>query len=179
MSPSVTPPLTAAPLMEKAGPAYISDMVQLTQQLNTMLQMQRCVAYQSMPQVITSGVFTPLTFDLEVLDIGGIHESVTHPTRFTAQNTGFYQAVGNLEIAANAGGAFRLLSINVNGAQPTPLFAVTGYPNAGTFPYTQVVGFFQLTAGDYIEFVVYQDSGAGLATTTQSTIGSLVLLSRL
>lgn len=176
MSPSNVPTTTAA---GKLGAGYFQDQVQQFQQLNTMLQMLRAKAYNSVVQAIATGVTTPLTFDTEIYDIGNLHESVTNPTRFTAQATGLYLMVGQIGFPAFAGTLLAMQAM-VNGVSTTGGNARSRIvPNAAFANRVQVTDLQVLSYGDYVEFNAFQDSGGNLNTDVAATWGSVILLSRL
>lgn len=181
MSPSNSPTLTAA---AKLGPEYVQDQVQQFQQLNTMLQMQRCRAYNDAAQVIATGAFVPLTFNTNVFDIStpiGIHSVTTNPTRFTAQANGYYQISGQVAYDADITGTFRLLRAYKNGVDLSPIVQVSQAPVLGGVNGVtiQIVASIQLVYLDYIEFIVRHDGAGNIPTIANFAWGSLTLLSRL
>lgn len=178
MSPSNTPALTAG---KKLGPGYVQDQLQNMQQLNTMLQMLRSVAYNAGVQSIPDSVDTPLTFDTNSIDIGTpqLHSITVNPTRFTAQVTGLYLAVGQLLFDSALGGNIRQIAVSTNGGFGAFPFSIVRTTPSAVDTCIQVTALLQLVAGSYIEFTALQDSGGPLTTIAGLTFGSLVLLSRL
>ncbi len=178
MSPSNTPALTAA---GKLGPEYAQDQTQQFQQLNTMLQMLRCVAYNSSPQVIPTGVGTALSFDTNAISIPTlpvIHDGVGAPTKFVAQADGFYEVMAQVSFTGLTAGVFVQLFPAINGGVFTPNGRTAG-PAHATATALQVRMIHRLQYLDYVEFRVRQDNGGNFSTDNNFTFGSIVLLSRL
>lgn len=121
-------------------------------------------------QSIPNATFTALTFNTEDFDIWDLHESVTHPTRLTIPTTlpGIWIVRANVTFAANATGT-RAIELRLNGstvtAGPNGVFALASGTTA-----IQVVTSFNLSAGDYIEALAYQDSGGALNATFGSAL---------
>jgi len=131
----------------------------------------QALAYQTVPQTISSGVQTVLTFG-SGFDREGVWVSGS-PTRFTAKVDGTYLATAQVSYSiVPTPTAFSVLGLLLNGAFTLPIVAVSN----------QLQHTIQVTApqlimafGDYIEFVV-QHSAVGSATTlANSTFGSLQL----
>jgi len=112
--------------------------------------------YNSAVLTIPTGSFTALTFDSERYDNGGLHESVTHPSRLTAQRAGVYMITALAEFSANVTG-LRLARIRVSGG--TQIWALV---NTSTSDILTAALLYKLAAGEYIEFEVYQSSGGDL-----------------
>jgi hypothetical protein len=179
MSPSVTPPLGGF-----TDPGQIQSLIQLAQQLNTMLQMQRSIAYKSTPQAVASGAFgAALTFDTNQTDNGSparIHDPGSNPTRFTAQAQGLHLAIGQVRFDALGAGVLSQIYIKINGAIPTFVAGqFISSPAAANNFTALVVQPMELKYLDYIEFFAAQVTGGPLNTIEQFTWGSLILLSRL
>jgi hypothetical protein len=100
------------------------------------------------------------------------------PTRFTAPVTGKYYVAVSVQWTAAPGGGQRELRISKNGS-------TTGLPRrSNTTIITSVsqaqnlATILQLTAGDYIEFVAFQNSGSNItipANATSSIVANTVL----
>lgn len=162
---------------------YAADFQQQTNNVNNMLQMLRCKAYNSTPQVIPTAAATALVFDTDIHSIGfpALHfpSLFAIGARFTAQADGFYMFVGQVGFPAFVGTVVAL-SVMVNGILDTGGNARgRSVPNAAAASRTQVIDVRQLAYGDYAEFLVTQDSGGNLNTEVSVTWGSATLLSRL
>lgn len=82
------------------------------------------------------------------------------PTRLTAAATGVYMVTGHVHWASSAAGTYRHLSVRLNGSN-----RVAGQDRAGTtmtFRHSHVATIYRLSAGDYVELCVQQDSGGAL-----------------
>lgn len=157
----------------------LADANEVTGQLNTMLQMARVKALQGAPQALPNAAWTALAFGLEdtiIVDYWNMHEGIVNPSRFTAPADGLYLAIGQVYITFDSGGSARAIAVKVNGLD------VTGRPSTNTSltPFIlNVVTVLWLNYLDYVQFLVFQDSGGALNTNIDSTYGELVLLSRL
>ena len=114
-------------------------------------------------QNITSGgASQALTIDTEEIDSVNGHDLVTNPTRYTAQYPGRYLCIATAVYPSNATGR-RLASIRKNGA--------TDYATDSGGTIGAVAGVLRvqstrlvlLAAGDYVEAMLFQDSGATLS----------------
>lgn len=128
----------------------------------------RCKAYKTASTAITTATVTAVSYDAESFDLGGIHSTVTDPTRFTVPTGGdgiwLIIATASWE-GRNATGGRTGSYIYKNGstreaiAEETP-DATTGDANLGTT--FSCVGCLALVAGDYVEHKVRQDRGTNL-----------------
>lgn len=125
-------------------------------------------------QSIATGDWTQtVTFDTERWDTGansdyadGFWEGVTNPTRLTATVSGNYIITGHIEWAA-AGGTMR--GIGIKYTRPAVAAASIARhvqppldPQEESAMPMSIATAYWLRAGDYVELVVYQNSGAGL-----------------
>ena len=117
--------------------------------------------YRSTTQSVPSGSWVGISFDRVRFDSGG-HWVVGSPTRLTCQQAGTYVVSCCVQFLPAAGGQNRMAGFQVNGAFDT-LGGVVGPAILGSgYPLCQSVSILRLNAGDYVECVVYQDSGAAL-----------------
>jgi hypothetical protein len=126
---------------------------------------------------IPTGTVTALTFNSERYDNGGLHSTSANTGRLTAPITGLYVIGGNVRFAANATGIRNAL-IRLNGTTfiATDTRQATGGGNATDLPLeTQ----YQLTAGDFLELVVFQDSGGALNVTAGANFSPEFWMTRL
>lgn len=125
----------------------------------------RCRVRYGGSQTITSGSSTQvLTLNQEQYDVGDMWEGVTNPTRITFPEAGTYSFGAAIEFPAAAGGTRRLLSVRLNGA--TLIHRVNGAFNGSAPTNLQCQKEREFAAGDYIEFIAYQDSGGDLALSS-------------
>ena len=124
--------------------------------------------YNSGNLTIGTASWTALSFDSERYDTDTIHAGGT-PTRLTATTAGTYLIVGNAQFASNALG-IRGWRINLNNGT---LIAYTQLQpqSAATNPSITLSTIYQLSATNFVEFDVYQNSGGDvnvLATANHS-----------
>ena len=125
---------------------------------------QRCHVYRSAAKSITSGSETPIDWDSEAYDIGGMHDNVTSNQRITVQaaaaNRGVIKLWAQIQWAAGATG-YRRVRIRKNGA--TIVGEVTMNATV-TVESTQqcIVVDNAPAAGDYYEVLVTHTQGAPL-----------------
>ncbi len=122
-------------------------------------------ARHTVAQSIPSGVNTALTFNSTIGTAFGMHDPV-NPTRLTSLVAGQYCISGHVSFAANATG-FRYVTIRLNGT------TYVAMQKAGALSGTEVVlsisrAVLQMVVNDYVELVVYQDSGAALNATVNA-----------
>jgi len=119
---------------------------------------------------------TSINFTGNVADFNSGVWSGANPTRFTATATGKYYAACSV-LWNTATGGRRQLSISATGV------GVAGQVHTNTLTalnrqqYQTLQGLMSLTAGDYIEFRAFQDSGGAvnlIGDQLQSIVGSLV-----
>lgn len=136
-------------------------------------------AYMSAGQSISNNALTALNFNTNLFDVGGVHSTTTNINRFTAPSTGLYLCIGCVVFAANTSGTSRTMSVRKNGSVSS--YGSTQVPTTGGSD-NVIVNFsalVNLTAGDYVEFMVFQDSGGALTTGSGAggTIGSITRVS--
>lgn len=121
--------------------------------------------------IATAGAGTAVSFDTEDVDtdmdgVGG-HSTVTNPSRFTARYPGWYQVSGGAGWVNNATGKRAAwLSKNgtsINGSEQIGPASGTGATTVATRTIEV-----QLATGDYIELIVFQDSGGALNTSANT-----------
>jgi hypothetical protein len=122
--------------------------------------------YHNATQSITNSVETALSFNSERYDQASnaadtMHDTVTNNTRLTCRYAGVYHVTGTCEFAANATG-MRFGVFRVNGTAGTYL-GLDRLPGHATVQVQlNVATDIALAVNDYVEFVVFQTSGAGL-----------------
>jgi hypothetical protein len=118
------------------------------------------LAYSAVSHTIQSATFTAVPLNAEHFDTADIW-SPGSPTRLTAPRTGTY--VVSAAAGWLAGTGSRTLRIDRNGAQ----IALNTVP-ATSGPSQVVATITRMNAGEYVELLVHQDSGASVATTVCS-----------
>lgn len=116
-----------------------------------------CRAYRSAALTINNGVNTVVSFDAETQDTDNFHSTGTNPTRFTipAGLDGYYDIHAMFLLATAV--SSRIARIKKGGVTTLgePQEANTFGADAATNEY--------LTAGEYVELEVFQNSGGNLA----------------
>lgn len=127
------------------------------------------VLTRAIAQSISNAAVTPdaISWDTVTKDSAGGF-AAGNPTRYTAQRAGWYQLSGGVGFAANATG-IRTAQFTKNGTSivgtQTKLLAVSGGIVTAVPAWTVQV---ELAIGDYVELRAFQNSGAGLNTSTET-----------
>jgi hypothetical protein len=111
---------------------------------------------QSFPNV----TFTAVTYDLDISDPYNMHDTVSNTDRLVATVTGLYQISSGMVFAAGAGTVrIGLLALGSGG-----IIAQSSKPPATGASTTslEVATIYPMSAGDYVRFQAYQDSGGAL-----------------
>lgn len=133
-------------------------------------------AIRTTNQSINSGAVTALSFDTETYDRpGGMIDIAGNPTRITAVIAGVYAFQGVIRFANNATGE-RTASVRVSGATLVASGS-EGNPSAANDSVIVVTGEFELTAGQYLELVCFQNSGGALNALAQASYTSYMSVS--
>lgn len=115
--------------------------------------------YNSANISVATSTFFALTFNSERWDTANIHNTGSNTSRLTAPKTGTYTICGHIRIAGNATGA-RTVLIRLNGGTEIGRQSLPSV--TGTDVYLYILTLYQLTAGDYVELEVFQNSGGSL-----------------
>lgn len=128
---------------------------------------------KTLNQSIPNGVNTAIQFDTELYDTDNIHDVAVNNTRLTCNTAGEYLISGAVRWASNGTGV-RVSFISVNGT--ARIAQQDAAAPAGTYAFSQqLVTQYHLNAGDYVELLVYQDSGSALNVETYGSSASPVL----
>lgn len=115
---------------------------------------------------INSATETAVTWETSAWNIGSMWSSGVTPTRITVAVTGFYELCGTINFLSDSTGS-RRVSYRVNGTTTHCLSNRPATDNGPTYvDYYDVVS---LTAGDYVEILVFQDSGGALKVDSGPT----------
>jgi len=122
--------------------------------------------YRSTAQSIPNATFTAMSFDTVRYDVGpSPHWVAGSPTRLTCQVAGTYAVWAGVQYNGATGGYTRVAQIYKNGSIYLGSGGVGGAAsNAGGAPAASNATIVQLSIGDYVEALAYQDSGAALNT---------------
>jgi len=124
-------------------------------------------------QSIANNTNTLVNFNSEEYDTNSIHNNVTNNSRLTIPSgyDGYWSVTGKLTFAGNATGA-RQLRLNKNGSLVANfLVPITGSGEQSII----LTNTLNLIATDYLEFVVYQNSGGALNLNLSGAEGSYFL----
>jgi hypothetical protein len=123
--------------------------------LNSLVQV-----YKGSDQTISNATNTVITFANEHFDTDTLHDNSSNTSRLTAQISGKYAVTATVEWDASGVG-FRQMQFRKNG---TDTFAVERRASiTGTGIFCALASIVLLAASDYVELVVFQDSGGDLA----------------
>lgn len=107
---------------------------------------------------IADSTFTVLTFNSERYDTNSYHSTSSNTGRLTVPAAGKYLIIGQIAFAGGAG--VRGVQIRLNGT--TTLASNFVNPVTGASTDLIVVTEYELAASDYVELVVYQNSGGAI-----------------
>lgn len=119
--------------------------------------------YNSGVQSLSDGGLVALTFDSERYDTDSLHDTSVGNTKLTASVSGNYYIFANVAFANNSDApGLREATVRLGGTTyilDTTLARLAGQPTT-----INISGTYYLSAGQYIECVVWQNSGAPLNT---------------
>lgn len=127
--------------------------------------------YNAGLQSISTATATALTFNSEYFDTGGLHSTSVNTSRVTIAQSGYYDLGAGTTLDTPTTG-LRSLRFTVNGADLNAGFLQVMPVTTGSalILATTALGIY-LNAGDYVEAVVYQNSGATLSYGNASGAG--------
>lgn len=117
-----------------------------------------CRVYNSTALSIANVTVVALTFDSERYDVGGLHSTSTNTGRITIVTAGKYLVSAAVRWATFAGNTVRAVSIQLNGTTVIGEDVSFSAGESGTC----IATVYALAAADYLEVVVYQDTGGAL-----------------
>lgn len=135
----------------------------------------RCRATNNANVSCPNNVATAIGLNTESTDVGGLHSTTVNTSRATAGKAGWYRLEGGGVFAAAAGAGQRQLYLRVNG---TTFVALDGSGNPGAadlVPATPSTSI-ELAAGDYVELVALQNSGAAVNLLTLSAYSPVLAM---
>ncbi len=112
----------------------------------------------SASQTIADSTFTAINWDVESFDTDNLHNS-TNKSRFTVALTGKYLIAGGPTFTPSSGAIITEVWIN-GGTTKFRLFEVA--VNGTAYIPARIITIMPLSAGDYIEFYAWQNSGGNL-----------------
>lgn len=138
--------------------------------INNLIVPPACTLHNSSSISVSNGGFNTLTFDNEDIDTDGMHSTVSNTGRITIATTGIYILTASIQWAANATGK-RVLLLYVDGTDDYGRLEIPAVTGGGTTSMTINSVPRQLTAGQYAECWVFQDSGGALDINAQPYFG--------
>ena len=137
--------------------------------VRTAVALGGCAVYSSVDVTVLSGSNTAVPFDSERFDDGETpyHSTSSNTTRLTVPISGRYLFGGHFKFNSDSTG-YRRLGLRLNGS------TYLAFQTAGAVGEEQgmsIVRLFELTTADYIELVVYQNSGVGMTIAPGASFG--------
>ena len=120
-----------------------------------------CSLWKSANQTANNVTQTPVSFNNEDFDTSGFHDNVTNNDRVTIPTglSGKYLVTSKVDFSANATGQ-RVLYHFINGVLVNlAISPVNSSTNGSSF---ELSGVYNLSAGNFIQMQIYQDSGSAL-----------------
>lgn len=116
---------------------------------------------------VVTATLTALTFDSERWDNDTIHSTATNTSRLTATTAGKYGIWANVRWDSNTAGTQRIIRLRHNGSTLFASSTQAVAANIEQFIYSE----WQMAAGDYVECMVYHDSGSNRTVEVSSPAG--------
>jgi len=132
------------------------------------LPSERAAVSLSSSQSIVTATPTAVIWDTEDVDVGGLVDIGSQPTRITIVNAGFYLASTHIPWGSGSGG-YRQISIRPNGSGIIARAFITT-PLSGSADQQSVAYLGALAATDYLEVIVTHTQGANINVSTASDI---------
>jgi hypothetical protein len=117
--------------------------------------------YNSSNISVAHAALTALTFDSERYDTDSIHSTVSNTSRLTCQTDGKYLISANIHFASSAAGTSRAIIIELNGSGTYIAFD-SRRPVSGDATRLSISTIYDLSAGNYVQLIPYQDSSGSL-----------------
>lgn len=124
-----------------------------------------CRVYNSASQNVATATDFVLSFNSERYDVGGMHSTTTNTSRITIPSGGggVYHIGGSVNWNNTDTDGIRQLVILLNGATRLAVVEASGGVNGSM---SVVSCDYKLAASDYIELLVYQNSGSIIAVNS-------------
>jgi len=128
----------------------------------------------SLGQNVANVTTVYLLMDTEVFDTNAFHDPSANTSRLTAPFTGYYHIIGNVIWTANTAGT-RYLEIHVNRTSSVAMDQRSA--PTGVLPAQNISAIIHLTAGDYVELAVTQNSGGTRVVIGNNSIAGYPIFS--
>ena len=112
-------------------------------------------AYRTATQTISNATWTAINFNLEFTDTDSYHDTSTNNSRITAATAGNFLVIGFVNMASHVG--VTRLAFRQDGSTYT--WQQDGHNNEVLSQSLTVVGLWAAAATNYIELMIYQNSG--------------------
>lgn len=165
--PYVDPNVILNPSTGDIIPASLLD--QYRENFEFLISPPQCSFGHSTTQNIATSTWTVLSGNTENYDTDGMHSTVTNNSRATVNTAGKYIIIAQSLFAANVTG-IRQMRLIVNGS--TSYDVANMNPVAGTGTRINGSRSLALSAGDYVEVEVWQNSGGNLATNLDECVAT-------
>jgi len=121
--------------------------------------------YHDADQLIANGAWTVLNFNSERFDNDDIHDTVVNNNRLTCKTAGIYEITAQVQFATNGAGE-RFYMIRLNGAIVIADTKHKAISTVATQTGMTLTTLYQLSVNDWVEVLVYQNSGGALNVVT-------------
>jgi len=132
--------------------------------------------YNSGTQAIPASSVTAITFDSERYDTDSIHNTGTNTSRLTCNTAGYYIITGHVEFASNNTG-IRGVYIKLNNTTYLNVNIYASVPSSATQMLVSTI--YNLEATDYVEVLVYQNSGTTLNSSNNANYSPEFMMQRI
>ncbi|HUW95107.1 MAG TPA: hypothetical protein VMW58_04925 [Anaerolineae bacterium] len=139
-----------------------------------------CRVYKAASQSIGSGGWVAVQFDGEHWDTDSIHNNAVNNTRLTCKTAGIYLMIGHGQFTASAGGVARAMGVRITYAVGGTNFLTiqNGIVSAAMIARMVTDTLWSMAVNDYIELLVYQDTGGNLNLEAQSHYSPRFMMTR-
>lgn len=138
------------------------------------MTLDRCEANRTTTQSINDSTLTTVALDAELIDTNSLHSTVTNNSRITIAKTGLYLVFCQIAWVANTSGR-RFATIIKNGSAIDTDLSDNRAPTSAGEARNSIFKLLSLTAGDYLEAQVLQNSGGALNIQLYSYFGVVQL----
>lgn len=127
--------------------------------------------YHDAEQTIAGSTETAVIFNSERYDTNGYHSTSSNTSRLTVPSTGYYSIGCSIGwVSGAATGTYRYISLRVNGTTDICRTIVPSTINSDIWQNLSTD--YYLTAGDYVEVIVFEDGTGGMGSLNISRIGN-------
>lgn len=124
----------------------------------------KCILTRTTNQSIPNATRTPIEFTSELYDPTGLHDNSTNNSRITIKESGIYQIFAQANLDDSGTETIRLAVILLNGVDTPGPSTRAGVDGGGRWGLA-INWAMSLSAGDYLELAILQNSGGALSCT--------------